>query len=187
MTQAERDIRRKLRVLEHAKESGNVSLACRFFWDFQGEFFEWKRAFLAKGEEGLFNSRPCLKSPTRKTPPEIEASFFTRIIMVSGFTGAYCHGQKASMVSNGATFRMRYIHPGSQTGFSGRTQSMLGTATLVPAGFFCATWPAGTWRLLALTSCTDKRFHAAALSNRPRVDKVIEQFLRRLFLLRRLL
>lgn len=72
MTKAERDIRRKLRVLEHAKESGNVSLTCRYFGISRESFYEWKRAFAAKGEEGLVNRRPCAKKPARKTPPEIE-------------------------------------------------------------------------------------------------------------------
>ncbi len=31
MTQAQRDIRRKLRVLRHAEQTGNVSKTCRYF------------------------------------------------------------------------------------------------------------------------------------------------------------
>ena len=41
MTQAERDIRRKLRIFKYAEESGNVAKTCRYFgisrrknWDF---------------------------------------------------------------------------------------------------------------------------------------------------------
>jgi hypothetical protein len=31
MTQAEREIRRKLRILQHAERSGNVSKTCRYY------------------------------------------------------------------------------------------------------------------------------------------------------------
>ena len=39
MTQEERDIRRKIRVLEHACSTGNVSKTCRYFGISRETFF----------------------------------------------------------------------------------------------------------------------------------------------------
>jgi transposase len=58
MTQAQRDIRRKQRVLAHARESGNVSKTCRFFGISRDTFYRWKRCFEERGDEGLINQPP---------------------------------------------------------------------------------------------------------------------------------
>ena len=75
MTQAQRDIRRKLRVFEYAQEVGNVSKACRHFGISRESYYRWKRALAEKGEAGLINSKPCPKNPRLRTPPEIEEKF----------------------------------------------------------------------------------------------------------------
>jgi len=49
MTQAQRDIRRKLRVLRHAEHTGNVSKTCRYFGISRDAFYPWKRAYADKG------------------------------------------------------------------------------------------------------------------------------------------
>ena len=72
MTQAQRDINRKLRVLKYAEEIGNISKACRYFGISRQSFYAWKRALSEKGEEGLINSKPCPENPKLRTPPEIE-------------------------------------------------------------------------------------------------------------------
>ena len=73
MTQAQRDIRRKLAVLSHAEVSKNVSLTCRYFGISRETFYQWKRAYAEKGEEGLVNRKPgCRENWARRTPPEIE-------------------------------------------------------------------------------------------------------------------
>ena len=74
MTQAERDIKRKTAVLEHARATGNVAKTCRYFWISRQTFYDWKRAYLAKGEQGLINRRPGFKPGThpKKMAPEIE-------------------------------------------------------------------------------------------------------------------
>ncbi len=72
MTQAQRDIRKKLRVLNHAKETGNVSKTCRYFGISRETFYQWKRKYEQHGEEALVNSKPCPENPTLKAPPEIE-------------------------------------------------------------------------------------------------------------------
>ncbi|WP_022664558.1 helix-turn-helix domain-containing protein [Desulfospira joergensenii] len=56
--QAQRDINRKLKVLNHAKDSGNVSKTCRYFGIARTTFYEWKNNYAEKGETGLINSKP---------------------------------------------------------------------------------------------------------------------------------
>jgi transposase len=66
------DISRKLRVLNHAKQSGNVSATCRYFGISREAFYQWKRAYAAKGEAGLINSKPCPENPKLRTPKQTE-------------------------------------------------------------------------------------------------------------------
>jgi IS30 family transposase len=71
MTQAQRDIRRKLRVINHAKETGNVARTCRYFGVSRQSFYLWKKSYEELGEQGLINSKPCPINPRLRTPPEI--------------------------------------------------------------------------------------------------------------------
>jgi len=48
MTQARRDINRKLRVLRYAEEIGNVTKACRYFGISRESYYSWKRALANK-------------------------------------------------------------------------------------------------------------------------------------------
>ena len=70
--QALHDIRRKLRILNHAKESGNITQTCRYFGISREIFYRWKRAYAKHGETALINSKPCPQNPKRRTPPHIE-------------------------------------------------------------------------------------------------------------------
>ena len=72
MTQAQGDIKRKLRVLNYALEIGNVAKTCRYFGISRETFYQWKRAYARDGEKGLINSKPCPENPKLRTPPEIE-------------------------------------------------------------------------------------------------------------------
>jgi transposase InsO family protein len=72
MTQAERDINRKLRVLNYAKVSSNVSKTCRHFGISREIFYRWKRAYESRGEDSLINSKPCPQNIKLRTPKEIE-------------------------------------------------------------------------------------------------------------------
>jgi len=63
MTNAQRDIKRKLRVLNHAEFTGNVSRTCRYFGISRAAFYRWKDSYAKKGCEGLINSKPCPKNP----------------------------------------------------------------------------------------------------------------------------
>lgn len=74
MTESEREIKRKLRVLNHAKKTGNISKTCRFFGLSRQSFYVRKRAYDKFGEQGLAPKKHGVsseKSPLR-TPPEIE-------------------------------------------------------------------------------------------------------------------
>ena len=71
MSQAEEDILRKLRVLNHARQIGNVSEACRHFGISREIFYRWKRRYEQNGRKALINCSTRPKHP-RRTPPEIE-------------------------------------------------------------------------------------------------------------------
>lgn len=68
---AQQDISRKLRVLNHAKETGNVSKTCRYFGISRDTFYQWKKAYASLGERGLINSKPCPENPKLRTPKAI--------------------------------------------------------------------------------------------------------------------
>ena len=74
MTVSEREIKRKLRVLNYAKEIGNISKACRFYGLSRQAFYKWKRAYEKFGEPGLAPKKHGVSSENSplKTPPEIE-------------------------------------------------------------------------------------------------------------------
>ncbi len=72
MTKAQRDIRRKLRILTYAKGIGNISKACRYFGISRQGFYKWEKAYAAYGEKGLINSKPCPENPSLRIPREIE-------------------------------------------------------------------------------------------------------------------
>jgi transposase-like protein len=46
--QQQRDISRKLRILNHAKETRNISKTCRYFGVSREIFYRWKRALDSK-------------------------------------------------------------------------------------------------------------------------------------------
>jgi transposase len=71
MTNDQREIRRKLRILEHAQISGDVSRACRYFGIGRASFHRWRQAYQAKGEAGLANKRSVPHNHPNKTPDEV--------------------------------------------------------------------------------------------------------------------
>ena len=58
MTDAQRDIKRKMKVLEYAKECGNVAKTCRYFGISRQCYYNWLHAYERRGEAGLIDSRP---------------------------------------------------------------------------------------------------------------------------------
>ena len=71
MNKAQRDIRRKKRVLEHAARIGNVRKTCRYFGIARSGFYVWKKAYATHGDESLINKKPCPYNPRLRTPSEI--------------------------------------------------------------------------------------------------------------------
>lgn len=58
-----RIVQRKLKVLNHAKETGNVAKTCRYYGISRQTFYDWKRYYDKKGIEGLsqdLNLAPAL-------------------------------------------------------------------------------------------------------------------------------
>jgi len=66
------EIQRKLRVLQHAERTGQVSKTCRYFGIGRASFYRWKRAYERDGEDGLANAKPIPKSSPNQTPVEVE-------------------------------------------------------------------------------------------------------------------
>jgi transposase InsO family protein len=72
MTKAQREIKLKLNVLNHAKTSKNVALTCRRFGISRQSFYTWKTNYEKYGEDGLINKAPIPKSHPATTPPDIQ-------------------------------------------------------------------------------------------------------------------
>ena len=72
MSKAKQDIRRKIRVLNHAKKIGNIRKTCRYFGVSRAIFYRWRDAYDEFGEEGLINKKPCPENRTLRIPVEIE-------------------------------------------------------------------------------------------------------------------
>jgi transposase InsO family protein len=72
MDEEKRQISRKLRVLDHAKETHNVSQTCRYFGISRKTYYEWLNSYQQNGENGLINKKPCPINMPLRTPPDIE-------------------------------------------------------------------------------------------------------------------
>ena len=71
MHTAQRDMRRKTRVWEHAARIGTVRKTCRSFGVARSGVYVWKKAYETHGDEGLVNQKPCPYTPRLRTPPDI--------------------------------------------------------------------------------------------------------------------
>jgi transposase len=103
MTQAQRDISRKLEILKHGEETGKVSKACRYFGISREIFYRWKRNYAQEGESGLINSKPCPQNPKLRGPAFIEEkilhlrkTYHLGQVRISWFFDRY-HGIKVSV------------------------------------------------------------------------------------------
>ena len=65
-----REIRRKLRVLQHAERIGNINKACRYFGVSRSNFYIWRARYRAEGEEGL-RRRKATHRRYNQTPDHI--------------------------------------------------------------------------------------------------------------------
>ncbi|WP_425347734.1 helix-turn-helix domain-containing protein [Spartinivicinus poritis] len=53
----EQEVKRKLKVLAYAQETGNVSKTCRYWGISRDTFYRWKREYEKHGEKALINSK----------------------------------------------------------------------------------------------------------------------------------
>lgn len=102
MMQGQRDINRKLRILKHAEETGNIAKTCRYFGISREIFYRWRRTYAEKGECGLINSKPCPENPKLRVPNHIEEkilylrqTYHLGAMRISWFLERY-HGLKVS-------------------------------------------------------------------------------------------
>ena len=72
ITDDQREIRRKLRVLEYAELSGDVSKTCQHFGVGRASFYRWCHAHRAHGEAGLTNNRSVPYNHPNKTPTAVD-------------------------------------------------------------------------------------------------------------------
>ena len=70
MTNDQREIRRKLRLLEHADAVRDISKTCRYYGIGRASFYRWLHAYQTHGEAGLTNRRSVPHNHPNKTPPE---------------------------------------------------------------------------------------------------------------------
>ena len=70
MTEAQREIRRKRRVLEYAEKHGNINTTCRRFGIARSTFYLWRDRYRELGEAGLARRRRCSHNRPNKTPDE---------------------------------------------------------------------------------------------------------------------
>ena len=71
MTNEQREIRRKKRVLEYAEEIGNVRKACRYFGIPRSTFYVWPGRYREFREQGLIRRQPIPHHHPNKTPQEV--------------------------------------------------------------------------------------------------------------------
>ena len=71
MDKDQREIRRKLRILEHADKIGSVAVTCRYFGIGRSSFYRWRDAYHRNGVEGLVNARPIARNHPNRTPDEV--------------------------------------------------------------------------------------------------------------------
>jgi len=72
MNKDQREIQRKLRILQYAEKIGHVAKTCRYFGVGRASFYRWRAAYQKHGEAGLINAKPIPKWHANRTPIEIE-------------------------------------------------------------------------------------------------------------------
>ena len=71
MNQAERETRRRKRILEHGRTPQNGIKTCRYFGVSRSTFYLWRRACQAQGDAGLIKKKPIPHHMPKQTPPEV--------------------------------------------------------------------------------------------------------------------
>ena len=60
MNEEQRLVQKRMRVLEHAKKTGNVRKPCRYFGIARSSFYRWKKAFDRDGGGANHTPPPSL-------------------------------------------------------------------------------------------------------------------------------
>lgn len=77
MTEDQREIRRKKRVIEYAEKNGDIKTACRRFGIARSTFYLWRDRYRESGDEGLgLNSRP----PGSKNPRTMRNDAYLQLL-----------------------------------------------------------------------------------------------------------
>ena len=71
MTEGQREIRRKKRVLEYAEKLGNINRTCRRFGIARSTFYLWRDRYRELGETGLARRMRSSHNHPNKTPDEV--------------------------------------------------------------------------------------------------------------------
>ncbi len=71
MSSEQREINRRLRIIEHASTKGNVCKTCRYFGIGRATFYRWKKKYDLGGEEGLAPKPPVGKRWPNQLPDEV--------------------------------------------------------------------------------------------------------------------
>ena len=58
MNQAERETRKRKRILEHARTTRNVAKTCRYFGVSRWTFYLWRRRYQAQADAALIKKKP---------------------------------------------------------------------------------------------------------------------------------
>ena len=74
MTEEQRGVRRKKRVLEYAEKNGNIKTACRRFGIARSTFYLWRDRYREAGDDGLKSRMRGSHSHPNKTPEEVVRS-----------------------------------------------------------------------------------------------------------------
>lgn len=70
--QAQRDIARKLKVLNYAKEINNISKTCRYFGICHETTLYIAKKLFSQGRKRFIDSRPCPENRKLRIPKEVE-------------------------------------------------------------------------------------------------------------------
>ena len=71
MSSRQREIIRRLRILEHAEQYGNVGFTCRYFGIARATYYRWKKKFDQEGEAGLAPKSPIAKNHPNQLSKEL--------------------------------------------------------------------------------------------------------------------
>ena len=76
MTVDEKEINRKLRILNHANQSGNIAKTCRYFGIPRSLFYVWRNTYRKCGDEGSVSVQIAAPSAAILKHPCSSLQFF---------------------------------------------------------------------------------------------------------------